>query len=81
MNYVLNTFIPVLEAELTSITIPGTKGGKDGIDYSISDITCHTFTIASSTITTDPSSGITLNLNDLNLACSANWNFKRHVSP
>lgn len=80
MNYVLDTLIPVLEAELTSITLNGTSGEKDGFDYKLSDISCSSFTIASSAITTDPTTGITLALNDLNLACSASWSFKLHVS-
>lgn len=80
MNYVLQTLIPVLEAEITSVTLNGTSGEKSGFDYKLSDISCNTFTIGSSAITTDPTTGITLSLNDLNLACSASWSFKLHVS-
>lgn len=80
MNYVLQTLIPVLEAEITSVTLNGTSGRQDGFDYTLSGISCHAFTIGSSAITTGPTTGITLSLNNLNLACSASWSFRLHVS-
>ena len=81
LGAVLTSVLPFVEAEVTSMSIPGTSGSQDGFDYELKDIHCSSFTIAASSVTSAPGAGLTIALGGMALQCSADWNFKLHIWP
>ena len=81
LGAVLTSVLPFVEAEVTSMSIPGTSGSQDGFDYELKDIHCSSFTIAASSVTSAPGAGLTIALGGMALQCSADWDFKLHIWP
>jgi LBP / BPI / CETP family, N-terminal domain len=79
LNYVTQSFIPILKAALANIAIPGTSGTSNGFDFSLSNIQCGNFDIASATVSTNGAA--TVAVNGLAVSCSASWSFKLHIWP
>lgn len=79
LNYVTQTFIPVLEAAFANLNIPGTSGSSHGFDFSLANIQCGNLQIGSAGVTTDGAATVTVN--GFALACSAAWSFKLHSWP
>ena len=81
LGAVLAGALPFVEAEVTSMSIPGTQGSQDGFDYQLKDIHCTQFTIAASSVTSAPGAGLTIALGGMALQCNADWNFQLHIWP
>jgi hypothetical protein len=81
LNAVLAGVLPLLEKEVEGLAIPGTQGEADGFEYQLKAISCPTFTIASSSVTTAPATGLSIALSGMSLGCSADWSFKLHSWP
>jgi hypothetical protein len=81
INTIVAGLLPALERKIGTITIPDISGNKDDFDYSMHDISCHSFTIASAAVALAPPAALAAALDGVSVACGASWSFHLHSWP
>ncbi|XP_065180329.1 bactericidal permeability-increasing protein-like [Sycon ciliatum] len=84
-DYVRSVGIPMLEKQLSGMSISDQKGKASSpigkIDYTVSSIKGGTMSIPKSSITLASSSGITISASDASLAVKADWHYRMESWP
>jgi hypothetical protein len=83
LKYVSQVAVPILEKQLSSVTIPDVPFDMDGFEGSLSAITCKNFAIGTMVLNAnaDPAASVALDATDVALSCNAKWKYKLKVWP
>ena len=81
LKYVSSVAVPILQSELSSITVPNVPFSQDGFEGGITSITCKNFDIGALTLTANVGATVAMAATGVALSCSAHWNYKLKVWP
>jgi hypothetical protein len=81
LKYVSSVAVPILESELSSITVPDVPFSQDGFEGGITTITCKNFNIGSLALTANTDATVAMAATGVALSCSAHWNYKLKIWP
>ena len=81
LKYVSSVAVPILQSELSSITVPDVPFSEDGFEGGITSITCKNFDIGALTLTANAGATVAMAATGVALSCSAHWNYKLKVWP
>jgi hypothetical protein len=83
LKYATSIAVPLLEQELSSITIPDVPFSQDGFEGGVTAISCQQFKIGAMTLNANeaPSATVALAASGVALSCKASWTYKLKVWP
>ena len=83
LKYATSIAVPLLEQELSSITIPDVPFSQDGFEGGVTAISCQQFKIGAMTLNANaaPSATLALAASGVALSCKASWTYKLKVWP